>query len=157
MIVNGVTLNQGTVYYVAVFGVVNPNITKVTGFTVHFTEDSTLNVLAQQLKNITVTIDSAFALANMSTSIEFYPQNALMTADYSFTLSVPRAIPTKSSLLINFPSEFAALGFPICSVEEYGFSSCLMISNLSIQLTILNALAPNTSLQISISNLTNPF
>jgi hypothetical protein len=39
-------LELGKIYYIAVFGVVNPNRTKVTGFTASFVQDGTLDVLA---------------------------------------------------------------------------------------------------------------
>lgn len=140
------------------FGVINPNLNKVVGFSVSFVQTSpSLIVYAANANSINLSLTSSLSKSAMTVGINFYPQNALTIADYYFTLTVPRTVPAKSYLFLNFPGEFVTLGSPICRLQNLGYSSCTIISNLTIQVQLSVGVASNTPMTVIISNISNPF
>jgi hypothetical protein len=117
VIVNNVQLAANTQYLVSVFGVTNPDMSRVTGINVQFAQTTpSLIVFAQVSSTLNVSLTSALTKSAINITVNFYPQNALTVADYTFSLVTPRPLPAMSYLEINFPGQFATLGVPICSL-----------------------------------------
>jgi hypothetical protein len=158
VVVNDVTLSAGRHYLVSVFGVFNPNLNKATGFGLTFLQTTpTTIVFAATVTSLTVSFTSQLSKSSLNMSINFYPQNALIKADYSFAIIVPRIVPAKSALELNFPGEFVTLGSPICSLQQFGYSSCSIISNITIRIVLSNGIQPNVPITVNIGNVSNPF
>lgn len=140
------------------FGVINPSANKVTGFSVQFAQYTPdLLVFAVNANPIGVPLTSKLLKSALSVAIDFYPQNALTVADYTITITVPRTVPAKSQLQLNFPGEFATLGTPICRLRSIGYGSCNIVSNLTIQILFSGSIAADIPIALLISNISNPF
>lgn len=81
---------------VNIYGMTNPSSS--THITVELLSASQSTLYANV--SLPVVVSGHWTMANITSAIQFYPQNALQLSDYTIQLTVDRLVPAKSTLLV---------------------------------------------------------